>query len=154
MLPQKNFCPIVTTTTYIWILNSRQNEHSYFFSLPISLSLKQFYDYRVQRGLIKLSFLVSFSLKKNCKNYQTFAQNSPVPCQAPNVSGMNKNQTIPKLRIGIFTNFFDKWEKVFLTLISLFFRQKQSWKFWIRSRSNNQFLNWLLDTVKQETPRL
>ena len=64
MLPQKNFCPIVSATTYIWILNSRQTSTAIFFSLPISLSLKQFYDCRVQRGLIKLSFLVLLSFKK------------------------------------------------------------------------------------------
>ena len=113
MLPQKNFCPIVSATTYIWILNSRQTSTAIFFSLPISLSLKQFYDCRVQRGLIKLSFLVLFSLKKYCKNYQTFAQNSPVLCQAQNVSGMNKNQPITNLRFKIFTSFFDKARKVF-----------------------------------------
>ena len=109
MLPEKQFCPIVSATTYIWILNSRQTSTAIFFFAYFTL-VKTILWLQSSK---KSHFLVSFSLNKNCKNYQTFAQNSPVPCQAPNVSGMNKNQTIPKLRIGIFTNFFDKWEKVF-----------------------------------------
>ena len=123
MLLQKTLAPLYRPppTFEFWILVKRAQ---LFFSLPISLSLKQLYDCRVQRSRIKFSFLVSFSLKKNCKNYQTFAQNSPVPCQAPNVSGMNKNQIIPKLPIRISTNFFDKWEKVFSYFNFIIFSSK------------------------------
>ena len=52
----KDFGPIVSATTYIWILNS-QTYTAIFFPLPISLSLKQFYDCRVQIGRMKLSIV-------------------------------------------------------------------------------------------------
>ena len=123
MLLQKTLAPLYRPppTFEFWILVKRAQ---LFFSLPISLSLKQFYDCRVQRSRIKFSFLVSFSLKKIVRITKHLPKIRQFRAKRQMFQAWIKTKQFQNYESEFSRIFLTSEKKVFLTLISLFFGQK------------------------------